>query len=130
VGLVLTGPEVKSLRQAHASLVGSFIRIISGEAFLINAKVNPYAFAINAEYDPQRIRKLLLKKSELDRLISLTTHQKRVLVPLSFELSRRLIKLKVGIGRGKKQYEQRETIKRRQQKRELAKEFKTQLKGF
>ncbi|MBU0979014.1 MAG: SsrA-binding protein SmpB [Patescibacteria group bacterium] len=129
-GLVLSGPEVKSLRQAHASLVGSFVRIINGEAFLINAQISPYVFAINTEYDARRIRKLLLKKAELDRLTVITTQQKRVLVPLSFELDHRRIKLKVGIGRGKKQYEQRETIKRRQQKREMAKEFKTQLKGF
>ena len=129
-GLVLTGQEVKSLRLAHASLVGSFVKIINGEAFLINAQINPYVFADNSEYDAKRMRKLLLKKSELERLIVLTTQQKRVLVPLSIDLEHRRIKLKVGVGRGKKQYEQRETIKRRHQKREMAKEFKSQLKGF
>ena len=129
-GVVLTGPEVKSLRLAHASLVGSFVRIIKGEPYLVNAQINPYAYADNTDYEPGRMRKLLLKKSELDKLVGITSAQKRVLVPLSFELSNRHIKLKVGICRGKKQHEQRETIKRRTQKRELAKEFKTQLKGF
>lgn len=129
-GVVLTGPEVKSLRLGHASLTGSFVKIVGDEAFLINAQISPYKYADNKEYDPKRTRKLLLKRKELDRVVGQAQQKGRSLVAIEFKLIHKKIKLIIGIGRGKKQYEQRETLKRRAQARELAKETKANLRGF
>lgn len=123
-GIVLSGPEVKSLRQKHGSLAGSYIRIIGGEAVLLNAQINPYAFSAIKEYDPKRTRKLLLKKSELLELSELSTNKKRSLVPLSIDLLGRYIKLTVGVGRGLKQFDKRRKIKERDQERDLQRELK------
>ncbi|MGD9129624.1 MAG: SsrA-binding protein SmpB [Candidatus Woesebacteria bacterium] len=124
-GIVLTGPEVKSLRNKHASLRGSFIKILDGEAFLINAQINPYKFADNTDYDPKRSRKLLLKKKEIQQLIGLSDQKGWTIVPLSFELKRNVIKLNFGVGKGKKEYEKREKIKKRDIKRQIAKQMKS-----
>jgi len=129
-GLVLTGPEVKSVRLGHGSLTGSFVKIIDNEAFLIGAQISPYAYADNSEYDVTRTGKLLLKRSQLDKLIGLINQQKRTLVPLALKVMGRTIKLEIAVGRGKKKHEKRETLKKRKQKRDLAKDFKAKLKGF
>ncbi len=129
-GVVLTGAEVKSLRLGHASLTGSFVKIIGDEAFLLNAQISPYKYADNTEYDPKRTRKLLLKRRELDRVVGQAQQKGRSLVALEFKLIHNRIKLVIGIGRGKKQYEQRETLKRRAQSREIAQQTKASLRGF
>jgi SsrA-binding protein len=128
-GIVLTGAEVKSLRLKHASLIGSYIKIVGNEAFLINAQINPYKFAVNEDYDPKKTRKLLLKKKEIDQLVSISGQKGWGIVPISLELNGNLIKLKFGVGRGKKLHEKREQIKKRDLKRKLDKENKaTNLK--
>jgi len=129
-GVVLSGPEVKSLRLGQASLTGSFVKIVGGEAFLINAQISPYKYANNEKYDPKRTRKLLVKRRELDQLIGQAQEKGRSLVPLSFKSIGNRIKLVIGIGRGKKQYEHREQLKRKDQARELANVAKNNLRGF
>ncbi len=129
-GVVLNGPEVKSLRQGAGSLTGSFVKILDNEAFLIGAQISPYSYADNSEYDVTRTRKLLFKRSQLDKIIGLVNHQKRALIPLAFKVMGRTIKLEVGVGRGKKKHEKRETLKKRKQKMDLAKDYKAKLKGF
>lgn len=123
-GVVLTGAEVKSLRLKHASLTGSYVQIQSGEAVLLNAQINPYSFADSTEYDPKRTRKLLLSKKEILELEELHKNGKRAIVALSFELKGRLIKLKIGVGRGLKKYDKREKIKKRDQERQIKRQLK------
>lgn len=123
-GIVLIGSEVKSLRLKHASLIGSYVKIIDGETFLINAQITPYKFADNRDYDPKRTRKLLLKKKEIDQLVTYNDQKGWAIVPISIETVRRKIKLTLGVGKGKKQYEKREELKQRSIKRDIEREMK------
>lgn len=127
-GLVLTGPEVKSLRLKHGSLQGSFVKIIGNEAFLMNAQINPYDYADNRDYDPKRTRKLLLKKKEIYNLMEADSRKGNALVPLAIEALGRQIKLKIGVGTGKKQHEKRAELKKRAVERDVAKELKEKIR--
>jgi SsrA-binding protein len=120
-GVVLSGGEVKSLRKKSGSLTGSFVKVIGTEVFLIGAQITPYPFADNREYDPKRTRKLLLKRREIQELQEASQQKGNTLVPLAFETVGRTIKLVFGVGRGLKQFEKREKIKKRDQERELQK---------
>ncbi len=122
-GLVLTGPEVKSLRNKSGSLTGSFVKILSGQAYLMNAQISPYKFADNTDYDPKRTRKLLLKKRELLELQEVSQQKGRSLVPLSIAALGRTVKLRFGVGRGLKQFEKRDKLKKEQQTRDAAREI-------
>jgi SsrA-binding protein len=121
-GVVLTGSEVKSLRLKQASLNGSHIKEIAGELFLIGAQINAYSFAKQEDYDPKRSRKLLLKKSEVEALIDASRQKGFAIVPLAFFISRNLIKLELALAKGKKAYEKREVIKKRDLERERKRE--------
>ncbi len=123
-GVVLSGSEVKSLRLGHASLNGSYIKEISGELFLINAQINAYAFAKQEDYDPKRSRKLLIKKSELNELVETSQQKGFAIIPLAFFLSHNLIKLEFALAKGKKEYEKRANIKKKDLQRELASQNK------
>lgn len=123
-GVVLSGAEVKSLRQKSGSLTGSFVKIIGNEAFLLNAQISPYKYAANQDYEPKRTRKLLLKKKEINQLLESSAQKGNTLVPLAFELSGRMIKLKFGVGRGKKQFEKRAKLKERDIARDMARDLK------
>jgi SsrA-binding protein len=129
-GLVLTGPEVKSLRQKAGSLQGSYVKIIGEEAWLINAQINPYQYARqNQDYDPKRTRKLLLTKKQIHQLIAASDHKKQQLVPLAFVLINNHIKLELGIGKSQKEYQKKQRQKKRDLERSMAKRFKqSQLK--
>lgn len=118
-GINLIGAEVKAVRLGHADLSGSFVKIIGSEAYLINAKIFPYEYAKPEDYDPRRTRKLLLHKKEILALKTKTEGAKLAIVPLSLYLSDGLIKLGLGLGKGKKQYEKREAIKKRDIQREI-----------
>lgn len=128
-GVMLTGPEVKSVRLGQASLKGSHVRVVGGEAFLLNAQITPYKFAHLSDYDPKRTRKLLLNKRELDQIASLSQQKGLTVVPLAL-VAQRTIKLEIGIGRGKKQHEKREAIKRKDQKREVERMLRSKMRGF
>lgn len=123
-GVVLSGAEVKSLRLKHGSLQGSFVKIVGGELQLINAQINPYAFADNTEYDPKRTRKLLMKKKEILHLKSILEQKNRTLVPLSIDLLGNKIKVQVGLARGLKQHEKRQKLKERDLKRAAEREVR------
>lgn len=123
-GLVLSGAEVKSAKLGHVSLKGSFVTIKNGEAWLNNAQFTPYNPAgTRALLDPTRPRKLLVHRKQLDELTAAKQRGKQ-LVALALLEERRLVKLEVGIGVSKKQYDKRETIKRRAQEREASREIK------
>lgn len=127
-GVHLVGIEVKSLKGGHASLDGAFVRLIGSEAYLVNAQVFPYAYARPEGYDPKRTRKLLLHKRELVSLRSKVEGANLTLIPLSWYTKGPLIKLEVGLARGKKQYEKREAKRRADQQRELDQEFRGKVK--
>ncbi|MEK7615934.1 MAG: SsrA-binding protein SmpB [Patescibacteria group bacterium] len=125
-GLVLHGPEVKSIRTGKISIKGSYVKILGGEAYLVGATIAPYQPGnMPKDYDDQRTRKLLLKKSELKYLIGKADERGLTLVPLKIFDHHGLLKLELGIARGKKKYDKRETIKKREAKRTIARELKT-----
>ena len=121
-GLVLTGAEVKSIKAGHVSLKGSFIILRQGEAWLTNVHVTPYAQAHETQ-DPTRPRKLLLHRRQLEQLSAKTGGL--IPVPMALLLDKNLIKLEVGLGRGKKRYDKRAAIKKRDVERELGRKLKS-----
>lgn len=123
-GIQLLGSEVKSLREGHGSLEGSFVRIMDSEAYLINAQIFPYQYSVPEGYDPKRTRKLLLHKNELISAKSKIDGANLTLIPISWYTKGPRIKLEVGLARGKKQYEKREKLRREQQKRELERDYR------
>jgi len=127
-GVMLSGAEVKSLRNKSGSLTGSFVKILGDEAYLINAQITPYKYADNRDFDPKRTRKLLLRKKEIAQLLEATGQKGNTLVPLALELAGRNIKLSLGIGRGKKQYERRAELKKRANDRDIAREMKEKIR--
>jgi SsrA-binding protein len=118
-GLVLTGSEVKSLRDGRANLKDSYARVIRGEATLLNAHISPYDPAHRANHEPTRTRKLLLHRREIDRLEGKLNERGLTLVPLRLYFNARgRAKVELGLGRGKKQYDKRQSIKEREARRE------------
>lgn len=124
-GIVLAGHEVKSLRLKQASLEGSYVKILNQEAWLINARINPYQYATLEKYDPKQTRKLLLSKKEIFQLINLIDNKKMTIVPLEFLLLHNRVKIKIGAGKGKREYEKRRKIKERDTKRQMDREMKS-----
>lgn len=122
-GVNLNGAEVKAVKMGHADLTRSYVKIIGSEAYLINAKIFPYEYARPQGYDEKRTRKLLLHKKEIISLKSKTDGANMALVPLSFYDKHGLIKLEVGIGKGKKQYDKKEAKKRRDIQRDIEQEL-------
>lgn len=127
-GIVLSGQEVKSLRLGHGSFAGSYVKIISGEAFLLNAQINKYSYSQEKDYDPKRTRKLLLSKKELLELQEWSHNKGRTIVPLTFFIGGRNIKVDLGVGRGKKEYEKRSVLKQRDQEREMERDTKYKIR--
>lgn len=118
-GLVLCGSEVKSLREAHGSLVDAYAEERRGELWLMNARIDPYAWANQFNHDPLRPRKLLLHKQEIQKLSTKLREKGYTLIPLEIYLKNGKIKIEVGLARGKKQYEKREAKKAQEAEREM-----------
>ena len=118
-GINLYGAEVKAVRLGHADLSGSHVRIMGSEAYLINAKIFPYEYSRPEGFDEKRTRKLLLHKREIIALNTKTEGQNLTLVPLSLYTNKSFIKLEVALGKGKKQYDKKETIKKKDIQREV-----------
>jgi SsrA-binding protein len=123
-GLVLTGPEVKSIRDNKVSLAEAFARVDNGEAWLYGMHVSPYDPASQFNADPLRPRKLLLNRRELRRLVGATQEKGLTLVPLELFLQRGFIKVSIALARGKKLVDKREDLKRRDAKREIERALK------
>lgn len=124
-GIALTGPEVRSVRSAHVSLVGSFVTVKDGEAYLLNCQVMP--LKTNAAHLPSemqiRTRKLLLKKRQINDLIE-AKQQGYTIVPLKILTKGKFIKVEIALAKGKKQYDKRETIKKRDTARDIARSLR------
>jgi SsrA-binding protein len=124
-GLMLTGQEVKSVRAGRMSLLGAYVTIARGAAWLINANIQKYPQAgPQPEYDPDRTRKLLLHRREIQKLAGKLEQKGLTLVPISVYTKGSKIKLEFGLARGKKQFEKKETIKRRDVDREIRRSLK------
>lgn len=119
-GLVLSGQEVKAARQGHLSLKGAYAAIRQGEVWLLGSHLSPYSKAGPLPgYDPSRSRKLLLTKNEIKRLVGRLQTERLTLLPIKVYTKGRRLKISLGLGRGKRQYEKKETIKKMAIKREI-----------
>jgi SsrA-binding protein len=121
VGLQLSGAETKALRLGHGQLRGAYVTVKDNELWLINAQINSAKGVIISEADETRSRKLLAKRKEIDQLIE-GKKDGYTIVPIELLTQSRYIKLRISVGRGKKRYDKRETIKRRQQERDIARQ--------
>lgn len=117
-GMVLLGTEVKSIREGGANLRDSFARIESGEVWVYNVHISPYRNRGYSDHDPKRRRKLLLHRQEIRKLIGKTVERGMTLVPVRMYLKDGRVKMAVSLAKGKKAYDKRETIKRRETERE------------
>jgi len=122
-GISLNGDEVKSIKAGHCSLRGSFVFLKNSEAFLANSQVTPYTHSSSKTYDPLRNRKLLLHRRQINDLVREKLNGNS-LVPVAIILEKNLIKVELGIGKGKKRYDKRQSIKARDTSRELARNYK------
>lgn len=123
-GIVLLGTEVKSIREGRVNLRDSFARVEGGEVFIYNIYVSPYSHRGYADHEPTRRRKLLLHKSEIRRLIGKTVERGMTLVPVRMYLKNGRVKVVVGVAKGKKLYDKRETLRRREAERETRRAIK------
>ena len=120
-GIQLLGHEVKSAKSGNVSLKGAHVTIHGSEALLVNAHIAPYKYAGElAGYDPTRSRKLLLKRREIDSIIGKYKIAGYAIVPLELYTKKGLVKVKLGIGRGKKKWDKRESIKQREDDRKIS----------
>ena len=123
-GVMLTGTEVKSIRSGQVQLKDSYVAVRDGEAWLFNVHISPYAYGNRENHDPLRSRKLLLHRREIDRLEQATTIKGMTLVVTRVYLKKGRVKLEIGVGRGKKLYDKRETEMRRTVERETRAQLK------
>jgi SsrA-binding protein len=118
-GLVLLGPEVKSLREGRASLVDSYARVKKGEVFLYNMHITPYPYAHHLRLDPVRTRKLLLNKREIRRLIGKTVEKGYTLIPTKVYFTKGRAKIEIALAKGKRKYDKRQALKEKEMKRDM-----------
>ena len=128
-GLVLHGTEVKSLRMGKCSIKESYVQIINGEVYIINMNITPYEKGNIFNRDPLRPKKLLLHKQEINKLAGKTSQQGYTIVPLQVCISNGKMKIEIGVGKGKKNYDKRDSIAKKDQQREAQKEFKIRNLG-
>jgi len=118
-GIVLLGTEVKSLREGRANLKDSYARVKRNEVFLFGLHISPYTHASFDNHEPERVRKLLLHRSEIKRLLGKTQERGFSLVPLKVYFKEGKAKVEIALARGKKEYDKRESLKRKEETREM-----------
>ena len=123
-GISLAGTEVKSLRMGKCSIKEAFIRIEDGEVFIYGMNISPYEKGNLFNKDPLRVRKLLLHRSEIQKILGKTKEKGMAVVPLKVYFHGGLVKVEIGLAKGKKLYDKRQDIAKKDQRRELEKEFK------
>lgn len=128
-GLVLSGAEVKSVKLKKMSLKGAYIAYDKGELWLKNCLISPYQQNNQRDYDPYKIRKILMKRQEIDSLMGKSKSQGLTLLPINVYTKKALIKVKIGLARGKKKHDKRQTIKKRDADRKIKRALKTQSRG-
>jgi len=123
-GIMLTGPEIKSIRSGNVNLRGAYVSVSSKEASIRGMNISHYKYDSNPDYDPFRVRKLLLKESELHKITNHLNTQGVTIVPLAIGLDGKYAKLQIGIARGKKKHDKRHAIKDRETKRQVERAIK------
>ncbi len=123
-GIELRGTEVKSLRMGKCSLKEAFVRVINGEVFIMNMHISPYEKGNIFNKDPVRVRKLLLHRSEINKLIGEVARQGYTIVPLSIYLKGSLVKVEIALAKGKKLHDKRQDIAKKDQRRATERDFK------
>lgn len=123
-GLVLTGSEIKSIREGGMSLEQSYVRPIKGELFLIGAHIKPYGFSTDKDYNPTRARKLLMHRAEINKFKGKVETKGYTLVPLSIYLKDGKAKLELALAKGKSAPDKRQSIKEKESKRQLSRAMK------
>ena len=123
-GVELFGTEVKSIRMGKCSIKESFVRIEKGEVYIYGMHINPYEKGNIFNKDPLRVRKLLLHKTEINKLAAKIAEKGYTLVPLQVYFKGSLVKVEIGLARGKKLYDKRDDIAKKDQRREVEREFK------
>ena len=123
-GIALSGTEVKSIRMGKCSIKEAFVRVEKGEVFIYGMHISPYEKGNIFNKDPLRVRKLLLHRSEINKLLGKTKEQGITIMPLKVYLKGSLVKVEIGLARGKKLYDKRQDIAKKDQKREAQREFK------
>ena len=118
-GVALTGTEIKSIRRRSVNLNDSFARIVRGEIFLYHCRISPYEQGNRFNADPMRDRKLLLHRQEIERLVGLTARKGYSLIPTKLYLKHGLAKVELALGKGRREYEKRDAIRRDETRREL-----------
>lgn len=129
-GIELCGTEVKSIRNGKCSIKEAYIRVERGEVFICGMHVSPYEQGNIFNKDPMRVKKLLLHKQQIRKLAQETAEQGITIVPLQVYLKDGLVKVEIGLAKGKKNYDKRESIARKDQKRDLDKQYKHVLQTF
>ncbi len=122
-GIVLTGPEVKSIRAGKVNFVDSYVDFRRGEAWLVSLHIAPYTNAGYAPQEPERARKLLLHQREIAKFAGMVAQKGLTVVPVRLYLKRGKIKVEIAVGRGKKLHDHRESLKRRAEERDMAREL-------
>lgn len=128
-GIALAGTEVKSLRMGKCSIKEAFIRIENGEIFIYGMHISPYEKGNIFNKDPLRVRKLLLHKNEINKLLGKIKEKGMAIVPLRVYFSGSLVKVEIGLAKGKKLYDKRDDIAKKDQKREAERDFKVRNFG-
>ncbi|BAB07271.1 small protein B [Halalkalibacterium halodurans C-125] len=123
-GMVLQGTEIKSIRAGRANLKDSFARVSNGEVYLHNCHISEYEQGNRYNHEPTRARKLLLHKKQIDTLIGQTQQKGYTIVPLKIYIKNGFAKCLIGLGKGKKTFDKRETLRRRDAKREVERALK------
>ena len=123
-GMELYGTEVKSVRMGKASIKESYIKIEKNEVFIYNMHISPYEKGNIFNRDPVRVRKLLLHRSEINKLAGKTVEKGYTIVPLQVYMKNGLVKIEIGLGRGKKLYDKRNDLKEKDAKRDIEKALK------
>ncbi|MFC2947203.1 SsrA-binding protein SmpB [Virgibacillus sediminis] len=127
-GIVLQGTEIKSIRAGRVNIKDSHARIVKGEVQLINLHIAEYEQGNRFNHDPTRTRKLLLHRKQIDKLVGLIQQQGYALVPLKIYIKNGYAKVLLGLGKGKKKYDKREDLKRKQMKRDADRAIKEQVR--
>ena len=122
-GIVLTGPEVKSIRAGKVNFIDSYVDFRQGEAWLVSLHIAPYANAGYVSQEPHRARKLLLHQGQISKFADLVAQQGLTVVPVSLYFKRGKVKVEIALGKGKKLHDHRETLKRRAAERDMAREL-------
>ncbi len=129
-GIVLQGTEIKSIRNGRVNLKDAFARIQQGEVFIHNMHISPYEQGNRYNHEPLRTRKLLLHRKQIDKLIGETKEAGYSIVPLKMYLKDGYAKVLIGLGKGKKKYDKREDLKKKEAKRDIDRAFRDRQKGM